>query len=227
MNRNSNEESRNTDVRQIRRDLTNSGYSHKQLAIAESRAKAKFDNQNLDQRTIPHNTPIILSTLYFINSHKLRGLLHHLTDDMKLVTGDEHLKPILANKRGQNIGDRITRNKDFHTTPRSHHTGPVNQRCNSSRCLFCQLFTDTLTSAEAGGFSHTGPGNLNCKSRNTIYFAQCNLCKNSQGSYTGQSQQHLHRRINGHRHDFYKQPHKSALAYHSTVAHNGKLLLEA
>ena len=226
MNRNSTDESRNHDITRLKEDLGKSGYTKNQLSIAETKAKHKFENSNTDQH-IDTDKPIILSTLYFKNTDKLRDLLHNLSDDIIIVTGDDNVKPILANKRGNNVGDKITRNKDLCSssaiTPR---TRPQNQKCNARNCKSCQLISDTFAPVITSSYSHAVPETLNCKSRNVIYIAQCRLCTNSQGSNTGQTQQPLHKRINNHRSDFYNQPHKSALAYHSTQQHGGTLQLE-
>ena len=153
---------------------------------------------------------------------------------MKIVTGDNKLQPILANKRGTNIGDKIIKNKELCNDTRltdlqilfSTETRQQNQRCNARGCKSCRLFVDNPTSVEAGGYSHIIPSTVTCKSRNVIYLAQCQKCKSSQGSYVGQTQQPLHIRMNNHRSTFYNHPENSALAYHSTKKHEGRLTLE-
>ena len=221
LHRNSTEDCRNSALHTIRQDLTNSGYTTQQLSVAETKAREKFNQEHSAQQQAC--SPIILSTLFFKDAHKLRSLLHNLTEDMKLATGDINLKPLLAIKKGPNIGEQVSKHRN---SSQPHNQDLSTQKCLSARCKSCILFTDNISEVEAGGFSHTGPGNVNCKSRNTIYLAQCSICRNSQGSYTGQSQQPLHKRINGHRHDFYKQPHLSALAYHSAQQHGALLHLE-
>ena len=224
MNRNSTDETRINDVRQLKEDMKKSGYNTKQLSIAETKAKHKFENNTPVQQTNT-NTPLILTTLYFKNSYKLRKLLHNLSEDLKIVTGDENIKPILANKRGRNLGDQVTRNKDFIDVAFTTRTRPYNQKWKTRGCKTCSLLSDTFIPVKTNSYTHVVPENLTCKSKNVIYFAQCKLCRNSQGSYTGQTQQPLHKRINNHRWDFINQPSKSALAYHSTEQHGGTLNL--
>ena len=68
--------------------------------------------------------------------------------------------------------------------------------------------------------------NLNCKSKNVIYVAQCTLCNNNvinEGNYVGQTSQAFHKRANGHRACFNINDddicEKSALALHSKNEH--------
>ena len=65
---------------------------------------------------------------------------------------------------------------------------------------------------------------LNCKTKNVVYLAQCSLCGiGLDNSYNGQTQQQMHKRINGHRSCFVKDNEesveKSALALHARDEH--------
>ena len=68
--------------------------------------------------------------------------------------------------------------------------------------------------------------NFNCKTRNTIYLAQCSLCDDvtqTERDYVGQTLQPMHLRINGHRNCFAPEDpetiEKSALALHASEKH--------
>ena len=57
--------------------------------------------------------------------------------------------------------------------------------------------------------------NVNCKTENVIYFAQCKKC-NKENSYVDKITQEFHHRVTGHRRKFTKDAfQKSALSMHS------------
>ena len=156
-------------------------YTPKQCQLAEHKANLKL-NSNTAQQT--NKGPAI----------RLRSLLHNITEDLRTVTGENQLRPILANKRGPNIGDKITKNKELCSEDRlsdlqilfsSEMQQHQNQKCNTKRCKSCCLFVESSTFVEAGGFSHVLPRNLTCKSRNIVYIFQCKLCHNSRGQTHG------------------------------------------
>ena len=205
----------------MKEDLKKCGYTDSQLDVATTRAVEKLSNDS--KRSDEDYEPIILATLYFKNSYKLRKLLHELTDDIKLVTGCNITKPILAHKRGKNIKDNITRNKDFARPAVVNSSQHDSQRCTTRGCKTCELLDEALSPAQTNSHCHKLPHNLTCKSKNVIYFAQCKLCKNVQGSYVGQTQQPFHKKVNNHRYIYHNSPEKSPLAYHSTHKHMGTL----
>ena len=232
-NRNSVPKNRAEDIEQLKNDLMKSGYTPKQCQLAEHKANLKL-NSNTAQQT-NKGPAIILSTKYFSATKQLRSLLHNITEDLRTVTGENQLRPILANKRGPNIGDKITKNKELCSEDRlsdlqilfsSEMQQHQNQKCNTKRCKSCCLFVESSTFVEAGGFSHVLPRNLTCKSRNIVYIFQCKLCHNSRGSYVGQTQQPCHKRVNNHRSTFRRNPENSPLAYHSVHDHGGTLKFE-
>ena len=62
--------------------------------------------------------------------------------------------------------------------------------------------------------------NVNCKTENVIYFAQCKKC-NKENSYVGKTTQEFHHRVTGHRSKFTKDAfQKSALSMHSFEEHS-------
>ena len=62
--------------------------------------------------------------------------------------------------------------------------------------------------------------NVNCKTENVIYFAQCKKC-NKENSYVGKTTQEFHHRVMGHRSKFTKDAfQKSALSMHLFEEHS-------
>ena len=82
LHRNSTEDTRREDVKQLKLDLQKSGYTSTQLEIATKSAMARFNDNSPTNSNRETSNNIILSTLYFENSHKLRELLHQITDDI-------------------------------------------------------------------------------------------------------------------------------------------------
>ena len=75
------------------------------------------------------------------------------------------------------------------------------------------------------GKTVTAKKNLDCKSDNVLYVAQCKICNELQEStYGGQTGQPFHKRTNGHRACFKIEDEdaieKSALALHSKIEHS-------
>ena len=73
-------------------------------------------------------------------------------------------------------------------------------KCGSSRCQCCSVIPPTpVTELTINGEKVFLP-NGNCKSKNIIYLAQCNLCTDKH--YVGRTIQPLNKRVNGHRQSF-------------------------
>ena len=223
MNRNLVLDLRANDIEKLKTDLQRSGYKASQLETATSNAENRFNEDKHQRGDTDQRDPIILSTLYFKNSNELRNLLHQLTDDIRIVTGNSEINPILENIRGKNLKELVSGKNKFQNPPNANAPLSLNQKCNTPGCKTCCLMKDAMTPAKTANYSHKLPSGLNCKSNNIIYFAQCSQCMNVEGSYVGQTQQPFHKRVNNHRHMFHKAPDKSPLAYHSLKAHSGTL----
>ena len=88
-----------------------------------------------------------------------------------------------------------------------------------ARCMTCGLMNRNET-ATTNGTSVKLAQNVNCKTENVIYFAQCKKC-NKENSYVGKTTQELHHRVTGHRSKFTKDAfQKSALSMHSFEEHS-------
>ena len=206
MNRNSVLDLRANDVEKLKTDLQKSGYKASQLETATSNAENRFNEDKHQRGDTDQRDPIILSTLYFKNSNELHNLLHQLTDDIRIVTGNSEINPILANKRGKNLKELVSGKNKFQNPPNANAPLSLNQKCNTPGCKTCCLIKDAMTPAKTANYSHKLPSGLNCKSNNIIYFAQCSQCMNVEGSYVGQTQQPFHKRVNNHQHMFHIAP---------------------
>ena len=73
-------------------------------------------------------------------------------------------------------------------------------KCNSPKCQCCKVTpTAPISKVTVNGQLVNLP-NGNCKSKNVIYLAQCNLCVDN--CYVGRTVQPLNKRVNGHRQGF-------------------------
>ena len=79
------------------------------------------------------------------------------------------------------------------------------QRCNGPRCKTCPVLFDKDSKIMVNGKKVVLDRKLNCKDRNVIYVAQCQLCDKgenpncSNDTYFGQTKQEFRSRLNGHR----------------------------
>ena len=109
-----------SNVEKLKTDLQKSGYKASQLETAISNAENRFNEDKHQRGDTDQCDPIILSTLYFKNSNELRNFLHQLTDDIRIVTGNTEINPILANKRGKNLEELVSGKNKFQNPPNAN-----------------------------------------------------------------------------------------------------------
>ena len=103
------------------------------------------------------------------------------------------------------------------------------QRCGSRGCLTCPNIVQDNEGLCVNGRILSPGIQLNCKSSNVIYLAQCTICDPVQDNgdincYAGQTIQPLHKRVNSHRSCFDVNENlqiweKSALSKHAYESH--------
>ena len=74
-------------------------------------------------------------------------------------------------------------------------------KCEASNCQCCNVVSSSPKSKITVNGEKVFLPNGNCKSKNVIYLAECNLCTDK--CYVGRTVQPLHKRVNGHRQSFY------------------------
>ena len=105
------------------------------------------------------------------------------------------------------------------------------QKCGAPRCQSCAVMCDVGESFTINNKVIKAPSRgYNCKTRNAIYVAQCQLCiGENENGYSGQTTQPTHKRINGHRSCFNidneEVAEKSALALHAYEKHQDNFSL--
>ena len=183
------------------------GYPLKKLENQRKRANelnradllkaGKIRNERKIPFTTTYNTELPRIT-HVINKH-----WHLLKTNPEIATAFED-KPVLAFRRNKNLRDilgqtHLSRNRKITAMkPRKEGSCYACLSGAGSQCCSHVISTKTFTSAtnkKTFRIRH----NLNCRSRNVIYLAYCNLCTKSQ--YIGKSEPPVHLRINTHRRD--------------------------
>ena len=168
---------------------------------------------------------LVFSVSYLEEIEKLRTFVRGLEGDIKAITGIDRV--IMAIRKLPAIGNLVVRNRKLSES--SVESGveddtEFSQKCDGPGCMTCPLLSTTRTLSINGKNIKLDP-NLNCKSSNVIYLAQCRICSAGEGtrkedSYIGQTLQPVHRRMNGHRNKFNVEDHrKSALSSHCFDKH--------
>ena len=106
--------------------------------------------------------------------------------------------PVVAYKRTPNLRDLLVRTQLRDNTNPQRKAPPGIYKCNHPRCLTCPFLQEGQTKYT---FSATKEerrinDNLNCKSKNLIYFIECKKCTKQ---YIGETKRQLHERFGEHR----------------------------
>ena len=162
---------------------------------------------------------------YFAEIGQLKQLIKKIEPDISRLVGND-TKLLVSARRGSSIGSQVIKNRSLCELPTLSMSS---QKCGTPRCQSCQLLLDMGESLTVNDQVVTVRRNLNCKSQNVIYLAQCQICKRLiENAYFGQTGQHAHKRINGHRTYFtldkngnpdLKKLEKSALSLHCYNEH--------
>ena len=230
--RNSREETRIKDLDDLRVDLLRSGHLEEDLNTLQPRAferlRAEWEPPSPSR---PDSTQLIFATDYFEGANELRVFLKGLEEDIVAVAGN--VRVVLALRKRQTIGNVVVRNRrlsesSIDSDEQEHEDNEFSQKCGGRGCKTCPLLA-TSPSMSINGKRLRLSARLNCKSKNVIYVAQCNLCSNQRGNrkedtYVGQTMQPFHRRVNGHRSKFTEAEHQgSALAQHCWEKHRDSM----
>lgn len=222
--RNSTVEGANKDLEELKCDLLKCGHSKKSLEELHQKLRNKI--LGAAKGSVKSNQDVLVAVVnYFSEIDQLKTLINQIKPDVsKLIGKDTQI--LVSARRGSSIGSQVVKNRLLCET-----TIPVmsSQKCGAKACRTCPLVGKKGDTIEINGKSVSVKKNLNCKSRNVIYLAQCKLCDHteSDNTYTGQTSQPFHKRINGHRSCFaFKdgQPdpavaEKSALSLHNINEH--------
>ena len=233
-NRNSKEETRQSDLQQLKSDLRRSGHDPAKLDALEHKVMEQMVNTPTQpEEAPPPTTKIVFPVHHFFEMHQLKAVLKDIETDIRALLGPT--KVVVASKKGRSIGNRVLRNSAICRTPAEDKSDWV-QKCNAPRCLTCKHMCSAGEEFIINDQKLKVPSRFDCKTRNCIYIAQCKLCKNIEedsyhvifeDTYFGQTMQKFHQRVNGHRSCFnYEDRNKSALSIHAFEHHGYSFSLD-
>ena len=156
---------------------------------------------------------------YMMN--EIKKILRECQPDIDRLLGKN--KIIVAERRNGNIASNVFAKARF-----SREDGNVkkNQKCNRNGCKTCEIMKlDNEITVWKNNENYKMDVKLDfrcdCSTDCIIYIYVCNLCKNNQSFYVGQSVNSCHTRANGHRSCFTEKLYtKSALSYHIHKDHH-------
>ena len=221
-NRNSEQESLNAELIELKNDLVKSGYKAEVLDELEIDLRQKRSNPLEENTTTetPNQNTLTFPIYYFDGLNEFKKLIYGLGEDLTSIMGE--VKIVFAIKKGKSIGNSIVKNRSLCIELNENAT---NQRCNAGGCLQCPLVVNTNTMTINNKILRI-PNNLNCKTNNAIYLWKCNIC-DKENCYFGRTTQKGHKRTNGHRNCFNNGNFsKSALSMHATDKHPDSIRLD-
>ena len=221
--RNSLQETADEDLKELTTDLMKSG--HKLDNIIKLRDKSSQKQQESERSEKKNETTLALVLDHFQEIKELKSLVYNLKTDINTLVGKE-TNILVSSRRGSSIANNVIKNRKL---CESDKTPSNTQKCGSSNCKSCPLMTNVGDSFSVNGAELKTPAmNYNCKTKNAIYVAQCQICgDDEENTYVGQTMQPVHRRLNGHRSCFvkdgiteeYLHAEKSALSLHNHEKH--------
>ncbi len=196
------------------------------LRSLENSAKADIDDTNNNRKDKKQDL-LVFSTKFFAEVKELKKLVRDMEDDIKILIGNSRV--IFGLKKNQSIKQKTVKNRLLSSGSAKadvllHEVS--NQACNVPRCDTCPLLMNFNEDIVVNGTNIVLCKGLNCKSKNIIYMAQCQICLQS---YFGQTLSEAHIRINGHREKFKIDEKlsysKSALSQHCYDEHSDRFSL--
>ena len=203
-------------MRELTRGFMEAGYKENELDTQRNKAlNSSIASEDPNTTNIqPGN--LVFAFKFFKEHNQIRKLFKEIQLDINSIIGDTRI--IFALHKGPSIGNLLIHNRQVCTSV-DKVNAPKDQRCLMARCMTCGLMNRNET-ATTNGTSVKLAQNVNCKTENVIYFAQCKKC-NKENSYVGKTTQELHHRVMGHRSKFTKDAfQKSALSMHSFEEHS-------
>ena len=110
---------------------------------------------------------------YFKELDRLRSFLRSLDGDIMLLIG-ENTHTLVAARKGRSVASVVVKNNQLCAT--SEFTQDSSKNCGARGCLTCHSICDSNEGLRVNGRLLVSGKQLNCKSKNVIYLAQCVLC---------------------------------------------------
>ena len=220
----------NKDLDDLKNDLEKCG--HIRATVEELHQKLRIKISGITVNSVKKTDKVLVAVVdYFSEIDQLKSLINQIKPDIAKLIG-KNTKLLVSARKGGTIGSKVVKNRQLCELTVQQMSS---QKCGATSCQTCPLLGKMGESVTINDRSVSVKKNLNCKSRNVIYLAQCKLCDHSvsDNTYTGQTSQPFHKRVNGHRSCFvskYGQPdldsaEKSALSLHNINEHRNNFSL--
>ena len=140
---------------------------------------------------------------FFKEIGELKGLLKSLQSNIKILTGND-IHTLIAARKDRSVASVVVKNNQLCATY-ENTSSSGGQRCGSRGCLTCPTIVQDNEGLCVNRRIFSPGIQLNCKSSNVIYLAQCTICDPVQDNgdincYAGQTIQPLHKIIIGSGH---------------------------
>ena len=231
--RNSQEDQSESDLNDLQRDLERCGHDSERLNSLRDKLETNLklgSHRNMKEEKSKGNT-ITAVVDQFQEIKELKQLFKSVETDISSLVGEE-TRVLVATRKGKSVANNVVKNRSL-CEPETIQS--ETQQCRARKCQSCNLLKNKKGDVMMVNKTSvkTPDRELNCKTRNCIYLAQCSVCDDSvsvENAYVGQTQQRMHQRINGHRSCFVQNDpdtiEKSALALHASEHHSNNFNLD-
>ena len=168
-NSNSREETRRSDMQQLKSDLRRSGHDPVKLDNLEPKVMERLFNTatTSGEEAVP-KTSIVFPVQYFSELPQLKSILKDVETDIEALLGPTDI--VVAAKKGRSIGNRVLRNSAICKTPLADRSNWV-QKCDTPRCLTCKHMCKAGDVFVVNDQRLVVPAKFDCKTKNCIYVA--------------------------------------------------------
>ena len=206
----------------INNKLVNSGFKNEEIQNAREKAmklnRSEILEDKRESRKTDDTTNKKLTFLIYRNDFMLKNIKQVVKEcqpDINRLLGKT--KIVIAERRNGNIGSHVFAKSSF---SRNNVELKGNQKCNGKGCKTCDVMnlSRTLTVWKQNDLYRKNlklDYHCDCSTTCVIYIYMCNLCKENESFYIGQTVNSCKMRANGHRACFTETLYKkSALSYH-------------
>ena len=156
-------------MRELTRGFMEAGYKENELDTQRNKA-LNSSKTSEDPNTTNIQPDTLVFAFNFLKEHnQIRKLFKEIQPDINSIIGDTRI--IFALSKGPSIGNLLIHNRHVCTSA-DEVNAPKDQRCLMARCMTCGLMNRNET-ATTNCTSVKLVQNVNCKTENVIYFAQC------------------------------------------------------
>ena len=146
------------------------GYQREKLNNLVAKLNRKDGTDNTKSMS---TSTLALVIPFFKEIGELKGLLKSLQSDIKILTGYE-TQTFIAARKGRSDASVVVKNNQLCATSETTSSSG-GQKCGSKGCLTCPTIVQDNEGLCVNGRILSPGIQLNCKSSNVIYLAQCTI----------------------------------------------------